>query len=65
MAKKLPIDTQEARRKFLGASIERLAVGYIGCSARTYEYWLKLGTTPKNIARIEKALTAYAKKEAY
>jgi hypothetical protein len=62
---RLPIDTQEVRRKFLGATIEALAVRYIGCTARTYSTWIKEGTTPKNIRRIDKALKDYAKKEAY
>jgi hypothetical protein len=62
---KLPIDTQETRRKFLGATIERLAVRYIGCTARTYANWIKEGTTNKNIRRIDIALKEYARKEAY
>jgi hypothetical protein len=62
---RIPIATQEAQRKFLGATIEALAVRYIGCSARTYANWIKYGTTPKNIRRIDKALKDYAKKEAY
>jgi hypothetical protein len=63
--KNIPIDTQEARRKFIGATIEALAVRYIGCTARTYSYWIKYGTTDKNIRRIDIALKEYARKEAY
>jgi glycerate kinase len=65
MAQRTSIDTQETRRKFLGASIERLAVVYIGVTARTYTTWVKRGATAKNIERIDRALKDYAKKEAY
>ena len=65
MAQRTNIDKQESQRKFIGASIERLAVVYIGITARTYTNWVKRGATGKNIERIDKALKEYAKKEAY
>jgi hypothetical protein len=65
MAQRTNIEKQEERRKFIGASIERLAVVYIGITARTYSTWVKDGATAKNIERIDRALREYAKKEAY
>jgi hypothetical protein len=65
MAQRTNINTQEERRKLLGASIERLAVVYIGITARTYSTWIKNGATAKNIERIDIALNEYARKEAY
>jgi hypothetical protein len=65
MAQRTNINTQEERRRLLGASIERLAVVYIGITARTYSTWIKNGATAKNIERIDIALNEYARKEAY
>jgi hypothetical protein len=60
---KQSIDQYETRRKFLGASIERLAVRYIGCTARTYANWVKHGTSMPNLTRIEMALREFARRE--